>query len=375
MRCLDALLPVLAADFGRSVGSAGGAVSAYALSYSACQLLYGPLGDRIGAYRVIAGAACLSALAAAACAFAPSLSALIALRFVAGSIAGAIGPLALAWVSRASSAHERPVAFARLTAAAILGTAAGQAGGGVIGGSAGWPFVFVAAAALFAASGLALILLARRSPAVLGHKHAASTQAPSTPLALIRRPAVIRVLAAVGCEGFAVFLSLTYVGGLLRDTLAIGPARAGLLVSLYGIGGIAFVLTAPRLMQRSTAAGRAMAAGALLGVGFGSLAITGSEIAAALALFAIGFGFLMLHNILQVLAAEMATDALGTALSLFAAASCLAQALGAAAGGFLFDRAGPAAACWISAATLIGLGGAIAGRHRRPSGTIGPSIS
>lgn len=370
MRCLDALLPALAADFGRSVGSAGSAVSAYALSYSVCQLIHGPLGDRLGAFRVVAWAACLSALAAAACALAPSLAGLVALRFVAGSIAAAIGPLTLAWVSRSTSAEERPVALARMTAAAILGTAAGQVGGGVVGGVFGWPLVFIALAVLFAFAGLALTLLARERPELLKNvEHAPHPgRQPSHPLSLVRRPAVRRVLGLVAIQGFAIYLSLTYVGALLRDRLVIGPARAGLVVSLYGVGGITFVLLARRLLKVAPTGYRAAAGGVMLGVGFATLGVSGSEETAAASLFAIGFGFLMLHNVLQVMATRMAPDVLGTSLSLFAAASCLSQAIGAAAGGYIFDRAGPIVACLLSAVVLTGLGGAIAAGVRvRPS--------
>lgn len=366
MRCLDALLPALAINFGLSVGSAGSAVSAYAFSYSACQLFYGPLADRVGAYRVVAWAACLSALTAAACAFAASFGELVLLRLAAGSIAAAVGPLTLAWVSQSTSPQERSLAFARMTAAAILGTAAGQVGGGVIGGMIGWPFIFVAISALFAVSGLALSLIARRRPEVLDINGPAAQRGVrrSNPLSLFHRPAVMYVMAAVAIEGFAVYLSLTYVGGLLRDRLSIGPARAGLVVSLYGFGGITFALVAPRLFRLSTTSYRAAAAGAILGVGFVTLGLSGSQATAAASLFAIGFGFLMLHNIMQVMATEMAPDTVATSISLFAAVSCLSQALGAAAGGYIFDRVGPTAACLISAATLTGLGAAIAMKKR-----------
>ena len=81
MRILDTLLPDIAKYYGRSVGSTGAAVTAYAISYSGCQLLYGPAGDRIGPYRIITLAAVLSAVAALGCALAPSFTWLVALRF------------------------------------------------------------------------------------------------------------------------------------------------------------------------------------------------------------------------------------------------------------------------------------------------------
>ena len=184
------------------------------------------------------------------------------------------------------------------------------------------------------------------------------------PLSLLRRMAVIRVLAAVGIEGFAVYLSLTYVGGLLRDRLAIGSVRAGLVVAFYGVGGLTFALLARHILQRSTPRGRAAAAGAILGAGYVALGLSASQAMAAASLLAIGFGFLMLHNIMQIMATRMAPDAIGTAISLFAAVSSLSQALGAAAGGYVFDRAGPTTACLISAVTLGVLGVAVAARQR-----------
>ena len=366
MRCLDTPLPAVARGFGLSVGSAGSAVSAYASSYSAGQLFYGPLADRLGAFRVVTAAACLSALSALACCFAGSFAELVVFRFVSGAIAAAVGPLTLAWISQSTSPQQRSLAFARMTAAAILGGAAGQVGGGVIGGLIGYPFIFAALSVLFAVSGLALTLMARRSPGVLAN----TGPMPRTearrlnPVSLLRRAAVMHVLAAVAVEGFAVYLSLTYVGGLLRERHSLGPVRAGLVVAFYGIGGITFALLAPRLLRRSTTRSRAAAAGAILGAGFVALGLSGSQAIAAASLFAIGFGFLMLHNIMQNMAAEMAPDAVGTSISLFAAASSLSQALGAAAGGYLFDRGGPTTACLISAAMLVVLGTVIAVKQR-----------
>ena len=366
MRCLDALLTSLAADFGSSVGSAGAAVSAYALSYSGFQLVGGPLGDRVGPYRVITGAAYLSAVAAAACAFASSLAGLIALRFVAGAVAAAIGPLVLAWISGAFAAQQRPLALARMTAAAIGGTLAGQGGGGVLGGVVGVAGVFVALSLVFAASGAALFTMARRRPSLLKRPSASTIRQRrrSGLLPLLGRPAVGRVLVAVAVQGVAIHLCLAYVGALLEGRFAVGPTRAGLLVALYGLGGLAFVLLAPRILDRSTPAVRAGTGGAILGAGFVAFALSDAQATAAAALFAIGFGFLLLHNVLQVMASDMAPDALGRSLSLFAAASVMAQALGAALGGLLYDRIGATALCLLSATILSGLGSALAVKLR-----------
>lgn len=362
MRCLDALLPTVAADFGRSVGSTGAAVTAYALGYSLCQLLYGPLGDRVGAYRVVAITACLAAAIGVACALATSLNGLVLLRLLTGCVAGAVGPLSLSWVSLAALPEDRALAFARLTGAAILGGACGQVGGGILGDNFGWRMVFLFTSALFAISGLALIIIAR-SMAGLTHPALCQRQRLKVPprlLQLIRRPAVIQVLILVGCEGFGIYLSLPYITAHIADGFAQGSSSAAILLGFYGVGAITFVGVARGFLRHAGAGVRAAIAGVLLGGAFTLLALSTSTIACAAALFTVGFGFMLLHNLLQLIAAHVAPGAPGSALSLFAASSSLSQGLGAAAGGALFDRSGAQTACVVSAAMLVVASGATA---------------
>jgi MFS transporter, YNFM family, putative membrane transport protein len=138
MRILDALLPSVARQFGQSIGTTSMTITAYALSYGCCQFFYGPLGNRIGPYRIVCWAAALSAGVALCCAFAPSLPWLILMRLIAGGIAAAIGPLALTWISHATPTHDRPVVVARMSSASILGATVGQVSSGLIGQAVGW---------------------------------------------------------------------------------------------------------------------------------------------------------------------------------------------------------------------------------------------
>ncbi len=357
-RCLDVALPVVASDFGCTLGSAGAAVSAYAVGFGVFQLVHGPLGDRVGAYRVVTAAAFLSALLAGACGLAPSLPALAALRFGAGSIAAAIGPLSLAWLSGSYSPADRSLTLARMTGVAILGTAAGQAGGGIISGAIGWPSLFAVLALLFAASAAALTWFGEWRPGgtMRSRPGAWAGGRAANPLLLVKRPSVARVLVAVSIEGAAIYLSLSYAGGILHERLGVGPTRAGLLCAAYGLGGVAVVALAYPLLRRTRASARAACGAATLGVGLLALGFCSTQVGATAALFASGIGFLLLHNVLQVLAAEMAPDAVGSALSLFAASTVLSQALGAAAGGYLFDHLGARVVCSISAVGVFALG-------------------
>jgi predicted MFS family arabinose efflux permease len=362
IRCLDAALPVIAGEFGRSIGTAGAVVTAYALSYSALQLVAGPLGDRLGPYRVISWAALGSAVFAGGCALAATFEWLVVLRFLAGGAAAAIGPLTLLWVSHAAPDGERAVAIANLTAASILGTTAGQVGGGLLSGFVGWRAVFVVIAVAFAVAGAVLVRAAGRHAQLrnVGRREADDRAAPS-PMQLLRRRAVWLVLSAVGVEGFALFMSFTYAAPLLQARHGVGSAGAGLLIALFGAGGVAFVMGARAIVSRSSDGIRAAVAGMLAAAGLAALALGGRLSLTAAALLMLGFGFFMLHNVIQLRATQMAPDAPGTGISLFAAMFFLSQAAGASIGGWLVDRAGTTLPFAASAVIIAGLG-LVAGR-------------
>lgn len=367
MRVLDALLPAIARDYGRSVGTVGATVTAYAISYSGLQLFYGPLGDRMGPLRVVAIAGFGSGLAAIACAAAGTLEWLIALRFVAGGVAAGIGPLAMAWVGHATPPEERAVVIARMTAASILGTTTGQAGGGALGVLLGWESAFLVIGAVFLLSGIGLAAIARRAPvlATIGRADRVTTAAPGF-RALLGRPAVRLVLLGVVTEGFAMSMSFTYIAAHLEQGVHLGPGRVSLLIALFGAGGVAFVLSV-RLMLRLGESGRARLGGAALACGYLALLMATQLWAIGAALFAMGIGFFMLHNIFQVRATHMAPDATSAGISLFAATFFLGQALGASFGGAMFDRVGAVPLFAGSAALLLGLG-LIISRHARATG-------
>lgn len=363
MRILDALLPKVAGEFDQSIGATGIAVTAYALSYSACTLIYGPLSDRYGPYRVIMLAAFFSAIASIGCVAAATLEWLTAMRLIAGGVAAAIGPLTLAWIGAATTAQERPVFIANLTGASILGAMAGQLGGGVIGALFDWRVSFVIIAALFAMAGAALAragaahphyrLVGRRDETAFPEKAAGFLQ-------LLRRRAVLLVLAGVGVEGMAIYMSFIYAGALLENRFSIGLGSVGALISLFGVGGLLFVFFAKLLIRVLSEKRRALLGGGLLGGGFAILMLTPSLVLAALAMGALGFGFLMMHNILQVRATHMAPASQGRALSLFAATFFAGQAAGAVTGGWSFDYFGPSVSFGASAITLALLGLAVA---------------
>lgn len=53
IRVCDPMLPEIAQSFGTTNGQAAGTITAFAIAYGLCQLIYGPLGDRYDKYRLI----------------------------------------------------------------------------------------------------------------------------------------------------------------------------------------------------------------------------------------------------------------------------------------------------------------------------------
>src|SRR5204863_3520741 len=83
-RVIDPLLHVIARDFHTTPPAAAIVISSYALPYGLFQLLYGPLGDRIGKLRVMAACLAVFSIGTFACAFVPSIPIFAVLRFLTG---------------------------------------------------------------------------------------------------------------------------------------------------------------------------------------------------------------------------------------------------------------------------------------------------
>ncbi|CAN0463941.1 unnamed protein product, partial [Phaeothamnion confervicola] len=103
------LLPLIADDFGTSVGAAGIVVSAFAVPYGAFQIVFGPLGDRAGKLRVVAAALSVSTVFVLGSGMTGSLEELAVMRFLCGAAMAGTVPLAMAYI-----ADEVPYATRRL---------------------------------------------------------------------------------------------------------------------------------------------------------------------------------------------------------------------------------------------------------------------
>jgi predicted MFS family arabinose efflux permease len=266
--------------------------------------------------------------------------------------------------------EHRQATLARALFASISGMVLGQALGGIVGDLIGWRAVFLILGAVLLIASLALstALRLRADAAMLDRPaatHAGWGQTVIRMARLLARPWVRIVVATVFCEGFIVVAAFAFIGVDLHHRLAHSYAETGLGIAVLGLGGMVYAIAARRLVGRLGEHGLARLGGTLVAAGLVLLTLASDWRGAWPAIFVAGLGFYMLHNTLQTNATQMAPDARGSALGLFASSFFMGQASGVALIGAVVDRTGTPAVFLCAAAAIIVLALWIAARLRR----------
>ena len=352
MRVIDPLLVQLASTFGVSVGAASIAATAFLFANGVFVLVHGPFGDRYGKMPVVAIACIAAALCCLLSALAGSLGWLAAARFLTGVTSSAIIPLAIAWLGDNVSYERRQATLARFLTGQTLGLMTGAALGGALGDWLGWRSVFWVLAAIYVTAGIALFGVMRAHPAVArpagGHQGSMIGQM----IAVLRRRWVITVVAVVALEGGTFWGAFTFVGADLHQRFDMGFAAIGLAVAAFGAGGFAYVLVAPQLVRLLGERGLCIWGGLGLGVAFATMALAPSAEVEFAGIMLSGVSFYMLHNTLQTHGTQMAPEARGAAMALFALCLFVGQAIGVPIAAPIVDRWGAPPVFWAAAFVL-----------------------
>ena len=341
LRVCDALLPQIAGELGVTVGSAAAMVTAFAVAYGVCQIVVGPLGEARGKLLMVVWGSIWAGLATIVCAAMPSLAPLVLLRFLAGAGAAAVIPLAIAWIGDVVAYERRQALLAQYISGQILGIVFGQAAGGALGELIGWRATLIVLGVLHICAGLLLLEERRRlSVGVTLPKKPHWRRAAAETYQVMRRPWVRIVLICVFIEGMAMFGALAYVGAELHDRFAIGLGLVGGVLASFGAGALLFAVSARWIVPKLGQPGLAAAGALLVAGGYATLAAMSWLWLAVLAIASVGLGFYMLHNTLQVNATQMAPEARGLAVSLFAFFLFTGQSVGVALAAPVVDRYG-----------------------------------
>jgi len=334
MRVADAMLPVLTAAFDATTERAAQTISAFALAYGLLQLVYGPLGDRFGKVKVIALATLACTAGNLAAAAAQNLDWLIASRAMSGAAAAGIVPLTMAWIGDTVPFEERQPVLAKLLGATVFGMTCGQWAGGLLADSLGWRVAFVLLGAAFMLCGGGLLWQTLRA----GPSQAARSSTPLAFRAILAAPWPRAVLLLAALEGALAFSALAFVPLYLHQRFGVPLSATGGFVATFGLGGLLYSAVARRLIHVLDQAKLAAIGAWLACASFALIAAAGAWWIVLIACFVAGCGFYTLHNVLQVNATQMAPEARGTAVSLFACCLFFGQSLGISAAAWTVDH-------------------------------------
>jgi DHA1 family bicyclomycin/chloramphenicol resistance-like MFS transporter len=242
-------VPVIARAFHSEPGAAQLAVTSYLLGLAAGQLCWGPLSDRYGRKPALLAGMALFLISSACASAAPSLQALVLLRFAQG-LGMSSGPVVARSIVRDLYAREQAAQLlARMMSVfGIIPVAAPLMGGQALA-LGGWPAVFW----LFAAIALALLLavgfrLQETAPAErlsIAPRRIAASFAQLLADRRFRAALATMVCAQMGVIAFVSSSALAMV-----QALQLTPTAFSVLFAAVMMGQIAGGLMASRLVGR-----------------------------------------------------------------------------------------------------------------------------
>jgi len=346
---------MIAGDLAIDVKTAALLSTAFAFPYALVQPLLGVTGDFFGKTRLMNACVMVMALAALVCAVSTSFPLLIAMRIVAGLVAGGVFPVAMALVGDLVPINQRQVAIARLLGIALTGNVLGAAVSGIIGDLFGWRGVF-AVLGMFSLVVAALAYFAFRNfvqPKPPKFNRAAVI-ANFRDIFLDPRAKVC--FGAVFLEAIFIHGLFPYIGVLLQGIGVTSASIAGLLIACFAIGGIGYSLTAQHLVRAVSDRKLMLLGGVLAG---SSLALVALHFPwqVQVAVFAMfGLGFYLLHSCIQVHVTDLSQTARGAAASLHSSSFYLGQAVGPVIYGFGFAHGGAEPTIFLGALVMLGVG-------------------
>ena len=350
-RICDAMLPELSRVFSVGLGQAAQVVSVFAVAYGLAQLFYGPLGDRLGKFRVVTFATLFCSVGSVVAMLSTSLDVLLLARVLMALGAAALIPLAMAWIGDHVPSDQLQEMLTRTGLGSTLGIVCGQLVGGLLTDALGWRWAFGFLTGLFGLVGTLMWVDLRRQQRAASARPAATPMAASAARTGFVRQAVniitgpwsrvVLMMAVVeGAVGFGV---LAIWASHLHTALNLSLSMSGAIVALFGLGGMGYMAVGRTLIHRLGQQRMVLVGGGLVGVCAVVLATTPHWAPAIPASFLAGFGFFMFHNTMQASATQMAPHARGTAVSLFASALFLGQSVGVVLAAVLIERIGTGA--------------------------------
>jgi predicted MFS family arabinose efflux permease len=364
-RAVDPVIPLIAADLAVDVTTAALLSTAYTFPYAIVQPALGTIGDFFGKTRLMTASLSIVVASTLISCVATDFSLLLAMRVVAGLVAGGVFPVGLAIIGDLVPVEQRQVAIGRLLAVGLTGNLIGATIAGVIGDVFGWRGVF------FGIGAFGLIVAMTSFFAFRG--------LPTAPTKAFNLAAVVAGFRSVFAdprakvcfgtvffEGIVIHGLFPYVALIL---LASGQARAsyaGMVIGGFGLGGIVYSLLVPLLVKHLRERQLMLSGAACAAMALSLVALNLPWYVQASIFVVFGFGFYMLHGCIQLHVTELSHTARGAALSMHSSTFYFGQALGPIYYGFAFDRAGMTVPLLVGAGVIVVIGLVCARLLRHP---------
>jgi len=193
----------------------------------------------------------------------------------------------------------------------------------------GWRGAFIVLGAVFAA--VSAILMVRTRSQWPDEKRSGERGNPfSVHVRLLRVKRVRYVVGASLADAFLFFGAYSFLGAFLKLKFDLSLTVIGAILAGFGLGGVLYGLMVRPLLRRFGQPGLVVWGGAICGLTFAGIVLTPVWALAAVGTVTLGFSFYMLHNTVQIKATEMAPQARGGSVALYASFWALGQATGVA---------------------------------------------
>ncbi|WDV52896.1 MFS transporter [Streptomyces coeruleorubidus] len=343
------LLSLMARDFASAPSAVAWIASVAQLGYAVGLLFFAPLGDSANRRRLVGGLTLVTAVALAASAAAPGVTALAVAVFVA-SAATVIPQLLVPLVAERAPAERRARHVAAVVAGLFTGIVAARVLGGLAGQAFGWRWVFAGAAVLTLVLGLATALVLpsqrrREGPLFAGLAALPSVLRHSSDLwrACLRQAGMFGAWSALWTS-----LALLLTG----PAYGLSTATAGLF-GLFGLTATAVAPLAGGLVDRFGAERVVRSAYLLAAVSVPLFWLGGQVLGALFAAAVLIHAALVASHVANQTLALTATSAPATANTAYVVAGFAGGAGASALAGFAFSHFGWGGVCGVAGLWLV----------------------
>lgn len=229
------LVPTLSETYAVSVGTAGLAITAYMVPFAVAQLLSGAVAQTLSARRTAAAGYAVFVGASLACAWAPTLPAFLAFRFVQGLGSAFLFPILMALVGEAVAPERLGRAFGIFGVTQTLGLTLGPLVAGFLEVHAGWQWFFLAQAvfAVACAAGFLALFRGERVPVARDGRGVVAVA-----VSAVRERSVVLLSLAAAALFFSMMGTYTYLAAWLGEVQGVPEDRIGIVLGVAGVMGI-----------------------------------------------------------------------------------------------------------------------------------------